>query len=113
MCTAWLQPLFRRALEGFTAVLGADDRSTLFVSGNLGKCLVLSASDDEQRRDEGLALVRAAATGLRGPPHELPDSHPWVAKFQAVLDGHLRVQTPSKAQLDEGMYPWRAQAAAE
>mmetsp|Transcript_20513 Transcript_20513/g.39554 ORF Transcript_20513/g.39554 Transcript_20513/m.39554 type:complete len:128 (-) Transcript_20513:116-499(-) len=60
--------------------------------GNLGTCLLRSQNDTKRR--EGMVLVENAVRDLR-EIFELGDTHPWILKFQSVLEssGMNRTQT--------------------
>ena len=72
--------LLRRSSEGQSRNLGADHLNTLNACGNLG--LLLMKRGDES----GEEMVRDVLSSLLLPPHSLPETHPWIKKFNHALD---------------------------
>ena len=72
-------PMSRRVIDGFGKVYGLDHPLTLNATGNFGMLLLLQADD------HGREIIARVLGTLRHSPHSLPQSHPWIVKFENAL----------------------------
>ncbi len=78
------EPLLREVAEGFRETLGPQHRNTLNSEGNLGMLMLLNK--DGPRYEAGVSTVQGVLQQLKAPPHNLPEGHPWIKKFQGALE---------------------------
>ena len=75
-------PLCERVKNGFVMIYGEDHLMTLNATGNFGLLLMCV----EGTMSKGRNMVKNVLDSLKGDPHFLPASHPWISKFQEALN---------------------------
>lgn len=80
-------PICQNVVNGLEKALGSNNHMTLNAIGNLG--LLYIRIDDEEQKQKGHKQVLNILKKLKQEPHSLPDSHPWIIKFEKALENLL------------------------